>query len=51
VDLLTRLNKNAKCFRGEKWSQQKVKSMLWELFIDHGCTAWLKIKSLVMLYS
>jgi hypothetical protein len=44
------LDHNALCFRNEDWSLSIVEDMLWEKFLDHGRTAWIRTYNLQKLH-
>jgi hypothetical protein len=46
VTWLSWLDRNALCFRNEDWPQHVMEAKLWELFLDHGRTTWLRSSSL-----
>jgi hypothetical protein len=41
------LDRNTTCFKAESWPQQRVESLLWEAFLDHGHTAWPRTCKLI----
>jgi hypothetical protein len=40
------LDRNAICFQQDVWATQKLEIKLWDAVIDHGRTAWLRMKTL-----